>query len=66
MPAYQSVAKFDLPRKYRMKAAGCEQCAQIASDPPTGQQWRELAAQWRSMASQAAQVIRDDSWSEFG
>jgi hypothetical protein len=33
MPAYQSVAEFDLSRKYHLKAVVCEQCAAHASDP---------------------------------
>jgi hypothetical protein len=54
MPAYQSVPEFDLSRKYHLKAAGCEQCAERASDPITEQEWQDLATQWHSMADQAA------------
>ena len=58
MPAYQSVPEFDLSRKYHLKAAGCEQCAERASDPITEQEWQDLATQWHSMADQAARIGR--------
>jgi hypothetical protein len=52
MPAYQSVAEFDLSEKYHLKAACCEKCAGRASDQSTEQEWQELATQWHSMADQ--------------
>jgi hypothetical protein len=54
MPAYQSAPEIDLSEKYRLKAVGCEQQAKHATDQTAGQEWRQLAAQWRSMADQAA------------
>jgi hypothetical protein len=61
MPAYQSVPEFALSEKYHLKAVGCEKCAEQASDQITEQEWQELAAQWHSMADQAAQMSdRDD------
>jgi hypothetical protein len=61
MPAYQSVPEFALSEKYHLKAVGCEKCAEHASDQTTEQEWQELAAQWHSMADQAAQMSdRDD------
>jgi hypothetical protein len=56
MPAYQSVARFDLSEKYHLKAVGCEKCAAQASDRATEQEWQKLAAQWHSMADQAARM----------
>jgi hypothetical protein len=54
MPAYQSALEIDLSEKYRLKAVGCEQQAKHATDQTAGQEWRQLAAQWHSMADQAA------------
>ena len=54
MPAYQSAPEIDLSEKYRVKAVGCEQQAKHATDQAAGQEWRQLAAQWHSMADQAA------------
>jgi len=66
MPAYQSVPEFALSEKYHLKAAGCEQCAERASDRTTEQEWQELAAQWHSMADQAAKMSDEDSQHELG
>ena len=64
MPAFQSVPEFDLSAKYHLKAVGCEQQAEHATDQTTEQEWRQLAAQWHSMADQAAtlsgEVLRTD------
>jgi hypothetical protein len=54
MPAYQSALEIDLSEKYRLKAVGCEQQAKHATDQTAGQEWQQLAAQWHSMADQAA------------
>jgi len=61
MPAYQSSPEFDLSAKYHLKAAGCEQQADHATDQVTEQEWRQLAAQWHSMADQAAAMSPDSS-----
>jgi hypothetical protein len=61
MPAFQSVPEFDLSEKYHLKAVGCEKCAVHASDQSTEQAWQELAAQWHSMADQAAMMLGDAS-----
>jgi len=61
MPAYQSVPEFDLSEKYHLKAVGCEQQAEHATDQTTEQEWRQLAAQWHSMANQAATMSGDAS-----
>jgi hypothetical protein len=61
MPAYQSTAEFDLSAKYYMKAVGCEQQAEQATDQTTKQEWRQLAVQWHSMADQAATGLADPS-----
>ena len=45
MPAFQSVPDFDLSAKYHLKAVGCEQQAEHATDQTTEQEWRQLAAQ---------------------
>jgi hypothetical protein len=65
MPAYQSVPEFELSEKYHQKAVGCEQDAQHATDRTTEQEWRQLAAQWHSMADQAAKMLGDGSQHEF-
>jgi hypothetical protein len=54
MPAYQSLTDFSLTQKYHLKAVGCEEQAQRATDRITEQEWRQLAAQWHSMSDQAA------------
>jgi hypothetical protein len=54
MPVYQSIPEIDLSEKYRQKAVGCEQQAKHATDQTAEQEWRQLAAQWYSMADQAA------------
>jgi hypothetical protein len=61
MPAYQSIREFDLSAKYHLKAAGCEQQAEHATDQTTEQEWRQLAAQWHSMADQAATLSSEAS-----
>ena len=65
MPAFQSVPEFALSEKYRLKVVGCEKCAEHASDQTTEQEWQELAAQWRSMADQAAKMLGEASQHEF-
>jgi hypothetical protein len=60
-----SVPEFALSEKYHQKAVGCEKCAEHASDQTTEQEWQELAAQWHSMADQAAKIPGDDSQREF-
>jgi hypothetical protein len=59
MPAFQSVAEFGLSAKYHLKAIGCEQQAEHATDHATEQAWRELSLQWHSMADQAARLPGD-------
>src|SRR6202171_6388136 len=41
MPAFQSIPEFDLSAKYQLKAVGCEQQAEHATDPTTEQVWRQ-------------------------
>ena len=65
MPAYQSVPEFDLSQKYHLKGIGCEKCATRASDHTTEQEWQELAAQWHSMADQAAKMFAEASRDEL-
>jgi hypothetical protein len=65
MPAYQSLPELDLSAKYHLKAVGCEHQAGQATDQATEQQWRELAAQWLSMADQAATMSGDASRAEL-
>jgi hypothetical protein len=65
MPAYQNVAEFGLSQEYHLKAVACEEQAKNATDQTTVQQWHELAAQWDSMANQAAKMLGDASlWSD--
>jgi hypothetical protein len=64
MPAFQSVPEFDLSEKHQLKAVACEKCAEHASDRTTEQAWQELAAQWHSMADQAAKMGGDASQHE--
>ena len=61
MPAYQSVPEFNLSETYHLKAVACERCAKNASDQTTGQEWQQLAAQWHSMADQAAKLQGDNN-----
>jgi hypothetical protein len=61
MPAYQSVPEFDLSEKYHLNAVGCEERAELATDRTTEREWQELAAQWHSMAGQAAKMLSDAS-----
>jgi hypothetical protein len=65
MPAFLSVAESTLSEKYHLKAVGCEKCAEHASDQTTEQEWQELAAQWHSMADQAAKMLSGASQHEF-
>jgi hypothetical protein len=65
MPAYQSLIEFDLSQRYHLKAAGCEQHAEQATDHATEQEWRQLAAQWHSRADQAATMLGDASGTEI-
>jgi hypothetical protein len=50
MPAFQGISEINLSAKYHLKAVGCEQQAEQATDRTTEQEWRELAAQWHSQA----------------
>jgi hypothetical protein len=65
MPAFQSTPEFGLFARYHLKALGCEQQAEHATNQTTEQEWRQLAAQWHSMADQAAtlsgEALRVDS-----
>ena len=61
MPAYQNFAEFGLSQEYHLQAVACEKQAKNATDQTTVQQWHELAAQWRSMADQAAEMLGDAS-----
>jgi hypothetical protein len=65
MPAYQSIREFDLSAKYHLKAVGCEQQAEHATDRTTEQEWRQLAAQWHSMADQAATLSGEASQADL-
>jgi hypothetical protein len=56
---FKSVAEFDLSVKYRLKAAGCEQQAKLTSNQIAEQEWRQLAAQWLSMADKAVKMNGD-------
>jgi hypothetical protein len=62
MPAYRSIPEFDLSEKYHQKAVRCERCAKNASDQTTEQEWQQLAAQWHSMADQAAKLQGDNNF----
>ncbi len=57
MPAFQSVSRPQLSQEYRLNAIRCERQAKRATDQATEQRWLELAAQWRSMADQAAKML---------
>jgi hypothetical protein len=61
IPAYQSIPEFGLSAKYHLKAVGCEQRAEQATDQATEQEWRQLAAQWHSMADRAATMSDEAS-----
>jgi len=65
MPAYQSAPDFSLTEKYHMKAVGCEQHAEHANDRTTEREWRLLAAQWHSIADQAATMSGEASAADF-
>jgi hypothetical protein len=56
MPVFQSVSEPELSQRYRLNAIGCERQAMRAANRATEQQWLELAAQWHSMADQAAKM----------
>ena len=58
---HTKVTDFSLTEKYHMKAAGCEQQAEHANDPTTEREWRQLAAQWHSIADQAATMSGEAS-----
>jgi hypothetical protein len=59
MPAFQSIPELDISAKYHLKAIGCEQHADHATDQATEHAWRVLAAQWHAMAGRAAQLSGD-------
>jgi hypothetical protein len=61
MPAFQSTSEVGLSAKFHMKAVGCEQQAGHATDQTIEQEWRQLAAQWHSMADQAATLAAEAS-----
>jgi hypothetical protein len=65
MPAFQSIPEFDLSAEYHLKAIGCEQQAEHATDQNTEQEWRQLAAQWHSMADQAATMSAASSQADL-
>jgi hypothetical protein len=65
MPAYQSAPDFSLTEKFHMKAVGCEQQAEYASDRTAEREWRQLAAQWHSIADQAAAMSGEASPADF-
>jgi hypothetical protein len=65
MPAFQRIPEFDLSAKYHLKAVGCEQQAEQATDQTTEREWRQLAVQWHSMADQAATLSADASRVDF-
>ena len=56
MPVFQSFPDPGLFRKYHLKAVGCEQSAEHATDLATEEQWHELATQWHAMADRAAKT----------
>jgi len=66
MPAYRRILESGLSAQYHLQAVGCEQRAEHGTDQATEQEWRQLAAQWHSMADQAAalsdEASRDDSF----
>jgi hypothetical protein len=62
MPAFQSITKFGLSAKYHLKAIGCEQQAEHATDRATELAWRQLSAQWHAMAEQAATMSDETLW----
>jgi hypothetical protein len=59
MPAFQSIPELDISAKYHLKAIGCEQHADHATDQATEHAWRVLAAQWHAMAGRAAKLSDD-------
>jgi hypothetical protein len=65
MPAYQSAPDFSLTEKYHMKAVDCEQQPEHANDRTTEREWRQLAAQWHSIADQAATMSGEASPADF-
>jgi hypothetical protein len=65
MPVYQSVPELDLSEKYHLKAIGCERQAEQATDQTAEQEWRQLAAQWHSMADKAATLSGEASRAEL-
>ncbi|MGA9092187.1 MAG: hypothetical protein WB420_24140 [Bradyrhizobium sp.] len=65
MPVFQSLPDLGLSRKYHLKAVGCDQSAEDATDLATEQQWHELATQWRAMADRAAKMAGQAVLEEF-
>lgn len=65
MPVFQSFPDPGLFRKYHLKAVGCEQSAEHATDLATEQQWHELATQWHAMADRAASMAGRVAQDEF-
>jgi hypothetical protein len=65
MPVFQSVPDPGLSRRYHLKAVGCEQRAEHATDIATEQQWHDLATQWHAMADRAATVADQVEQDEF-
>jgi hypothetical protein len=65
MSAHQSAPELDLSATYHLKAVGCEQQAEHATEQATEQEWRQLAVQWHSIADQAAAMSADLSRVDF-
>jgi hypothetical protein len=59
MPAHQSAPELDLSATYHLKAVGCEQHAEHATDQAAVLEWGQLAVQLHSMADQAAAMSAD-------
>jgi hypothetical protein len=60
MPAaHQSAPELDLSATYHLKAVGCEQHAERATDQAAVLEWGQLAVQLHSMADQAAAMSAD-------
>lgn len=65
MPVFQSFPDHGLSRRYHLKAVGCEQSAEQATDLATEQQWHELATQWHAMADGAEKTAGRLAQDEF-
>jgi hypothetical protein len=65
MSAHQSAPELDLSATYHLKAVGCEQQAEHATDQATVLEWGQLAVQWHSMADQDAAMSADLSRVDF-